>query len=373
MLSKIAAAAALPLQPFKSMLMEGTIGKGNQENNKSAENKSAEDSQCVDSAPKNAQPTLHKSLKSTTDLTALGKIIHKKFSSENVTSLKTTLKPPEMGRQWRIEDFDIGKPLGRGKFGKVYLARTSKSKYIVALKVLSKRQLQKSHVEHQLRREIEIQSHLRHKGVLRLYGYFWDERRVFLILEFAPGCELYKHLQRQPMGRFSEPKVANYISQLADALDYCHKKHVIHRDIKPENLLIGADGQLKIADFGWSIHTSSSKRHTLCGTLDYLSPEMIDSSKNGHGPGVDTWAVGVLCYELIDGSPPFETESHSATYKKILEVDLNFNNLFSRGSADLITKLLRRKPEDRMPLAEVQNHPWIRKHVYKKKTYSARA
>ena len=135
-----------------------------------------------------------------------------------------------------------------------------------------------------------------------------------------------------------------------------------------------------------SVTVFRSFKHPRKGTLDYLSPEMIDSGKTGHGHGVDIWALGVLCYELINGTPPFETTSHSQTYKKILECDLKFNKLFSDGSADLITKvryccfvsyfyscsidscvqLLKRKPQDRMPLAEVQNHPWIRKHVYSK-------
>ena len=96
------------------------------------------------------------------------------------------------------------RPLGKGKFGNVYLAREKKSKYIVALKVLFKSQLQKAHVEHQLRREIEIQSHLRHPHVLRMLGYFWDETRIYLILDFAAGGEIYKQLQKQPEGRFDE-------------------------------------------------------------------------------------------------------------------------------------------------------------------------
>ena len=105
-----------------------------------------------------------------------------------------------------MEDFDIGKPLGRGKFGNVYLAREKQSKYIVALKVLYKSQLQQSHVEHQLRREIEIQSHLRHPNILRLYGYFYDQNRVYLILEYAARGELYKELKKAR--RFSEQRSA---------------------------------------------------------------------------------------------------------------------------------------------------------------------
>ncbi|KAG0624928.1 hypothetical protein M758_2G014900 [Ceratodon purpureus] len=140
-------------------------------------------------------------------------------------------------KRWSLTDFDIGKPLGRGKFGNVYLAREKQSKYVVALKVLFKNQLQQSQVEHQLRREIEIQSHLRHPNILRLYGYFYDQARVYLILEYAAKGELYKELQRCKV--FNEKRAATYIASLARALIYCHEKHVIHRDIKPENLLIG--------------------------------------------------------------------------------------------------------------------------------------
>ncbi|CAE7422648.1 air-2, partial [Symbiodinium microadriaticum] len=103
--------------------------------------------------------------------------------------------------------------------------------------VIKKSQLLKSGVEHQLRREIEIQSNLRHKNVLRFFGYFYDATRIYLILEFAPGGELYKVLTNKV--RFSENTTAKYIMDLSMALDYCHQKHVIHRDIKPENLLIG--------------------------------------------------------------------------------------------------------------------------------------
>merc|ERR1719336_350161 len=110
------------------------------------------------------------------------------------------------GQRWKLDDFDIGRPLGKGKFGNVYLAREKKSKYIVALKVLFKSQLQKAQVEHQLRREIEIQSHLRHPNILRLFGYFYDETRIYLILEFAPRGELYKSQLQKPEQRFDEPR-----------------------------------------------------------------------------------------------------------------------------------------------------------------------
>ena len=106
-----------------------------------------------------------------------------------------------------------------------------------------------------------------------MFGYFWDDKRIYLILEYCPGGELFKLLKNQPNGYFTEKQAANYIIQIADALEYIHQKNILHRDIKPENLL-ECNGQVKIADFGWSIH-AKNKRQTICGTLDYLAPEMI--------------------------------------------------------------------------------------------------
>lgn len=313
--------------------------------------------------------------------------------------------PSQKPRVFSLGDFDIGKPLGRGKFGNVYLAREKRSQYVVALKVLFKSQLQKAGVEHQLRREIEIQAHLRyartrtpcgppaggrearaafggdldvptcsgrepharslrgrratsrrhsrtmpprrgaarlaahaaprradrsrvlapppavraprrHPNILRLHGYFYDANRVYLILEYAAKGELYKELQK--CGRFDEKRSARYVLQLTRALRYCHTKHVIHRDIKPENLLLDLKGELKIADFGWSVHAPHARRTTLCGTMDYLPPEMIEGQD--HDDLVDVWSLGVLMYEFLVGTPPFEASGAHETYRRITKV-----------------------------------------------------
>jgi aurora kinase, other len=263
-----------------------------------------------------------------------------------------------MEKKWSLADFDIGKPLGRGKFGNVYLARDKKNGYICALKVMFKSQLAKANVEYQLRREIEIQSHLRHPNILRLYAYFYDEKRVYLILEYAAGGELYKQLQKS--GTFTNEETSHYISSLAAALDYCHSKHVIHRDIKPENLLIGIDGEIKIADFGWSVHTPNSRRKTLCGTLDYLPPEMVEGKE--HDFTVDIWSLGVLAYEFLVGRPPFEMPDDQETYKKISNVDITYPEGIDPDAQDLISKLLVKIPHDRLPLKDVAKHPFITKY-----------
>ncbi|KIY52399.1 kinase-like protein [Fistulina hepatica ATCC 64428] len=268
-------------------------------------------------------------------------------------------------REWNLTDFEIGRPLGKGKFGRVYMVRTKcEPKYILALKTLYKSEIIASRVEKQTRREIEIQQNLRHPNIVRLYGYFHDEKRIFLMLEFAGKGELYKQLSKY--GRFSERRSARYIDQMADALSYLHSKHVIHRDIKPENLLLGITGELKIGDFGWSVHAPGNRRMTLCGTLDYLPPEMVEGKE--HNEKVDLWALGVLMYEFLIGKPPFEDRmSVQNTYRRIAAVDLRFPASFSLEARDLISKLLKYIPDERLPLSEVLKHPWIVKNREKTK------
>lgn len=273
--------------------------------------------------------------------------------------------------------FEIGKPLGKGKFGRVYLAKERSSGFVCALKVLHKSELQQGGVQKQVRREIEIQSNLRHPNVLRLYGHFHDSKRIFLILEFAGKGELYKHLRKEH--RFPEWKAAQYIAQMAAALKYLHKKHVMHRDIKPENILVGIHGEVKISDFGWSVHAPNSRRQTMCGTLDYLPPEMLKpgSQDNYYSEKVDLWSLGVLTYEFLVGEAPFE-DTPVMTQRRIARADMSVPSFVSPEARDLIKKVCRKfvsvysatytrqllvlDPEKRIPLDDIPRHPWILKH-----------
>ncbi|KAK4324188.1 hypothetical protein Pmani_005190 [Petrolisthes manimaculis] len=164
------------------------------------------------------------------------------------------------GRCWTLDDFEIGRPLGKGIFGNVYLAREKKSRVLLALK---------------------------------------------------------------PIKCFSEYHAANFIGQLASALEFLHSKNVIHRDIKPENILVASGGILKMADFGWSVHVPDERRATLCGTLHYLPPKMIEGRGLYHDK-VDIWALGVLCYEFVYGQPSFKATTKSETLKRIAHVDIRF-------------------------------------------------
>lgn len=241
-------------------------------------------------------------------------------------------------KKFHLGMFEIGKPLGKGKFGSVYLARERTSGFVCALKVLKKSELTQGRVEKQVRREIEIQSNLRHPNILKLYGHFHDSKRIFLILEYAGKGELYKHLRKE--NRFPEWKAAQYIAQMASALKYLHKKHVMHRDIKPENILVGIHGEIKISDFGWSVHAPNNRRNTMCGTLDYLPPEMIKpgGSDNSYTQAVDLWSLGVLNYEFLCGEAPFE-DTPVQTQRRIARGDFQVPAYVSAEARDLIKKV----------------------------------
>jgi aurora kinase, other len=249
-------------------------------------------------------------------------------------------------KKFHLGMFEIGKPLGKGKFGRVYLARERSSGFVCALKTLHKSEIQQGKVEKQVRREIEIQSNLRHPNIVRLYGHFHDSKRIFLILEFAGKGELYKHLRKEH--RFPEWKAAQYIAQMCAALRYLHKKHIMHRDIKPENILVGIHGEIKISDFGWSVHAPNNRRQTMCGTLDYLPPEMLrpGASDNYYNEKVDLWSLGVLTYEFLVGEAPFE-DTPVMTQRRIAKADMKVPSFVSPEARDLIMKVRRWNPSSR--------------------------
>jgi aurora kinase len=270
-------------------------------------------------------------------------------------------------------DFEVGGTLGKGKFGRVFLARHLQTNYICALKILSKAQCANEEDEKLIRREIEVHQNLLHKNILKLLSWFHDTSNIYLVLEYAPGGSLYTRLKKQPNGHFDEPTAAQYIAQTAHALRYMHAKNILHRDIKLENILLGLHGEIKLADFGYAVHSDSNMRSTVCGTLDYLSPEvavmMLNPGKSDefYTNAIDRWSLGVLMYELLVGKPPFEMKSSEKTQKKIAAFKgkgIKFLKHMSAEARALVGELLNLEAEQRLGFEGVLGHEWIVGHVY---------
>lgn len=267
-------------------------------------------------------------------------------------------------RAWCCEDFELGPKIGTGTFGHAQLARVRSAGALVVLKVMRKRRIERLRMQRHVAHEIKIHAHLCHPRIIRLFGFFWDHSCIYMILEHASGGDLYSLLQKQPSQNFEESVAAPFISQLASAVAYCHRMHVIHRDLKPQNALISQKVRLKLADFGWAAHTyPEERRWTLCGTLDYLPPEMVHATR-GHSFEMDAWGLGILTYELLVGQPPFVASEREETYRLILSAAANFPATLSDQSCDFVKQLLRRNPEERMKPEEMASHEWIRQHVH---------
>jgi serine/threonine protein kinase len=204
---------------------------------------------------------------------------------------------------------------------------------IKALKKSAVVQLQQ--VEH-IVSEKSILVTMDHPFIVKLAGRFQDERYLYMVLEYIVGGEFFTHLRKA--GRLSNDTARFYAAQVVTIFDYLHKQSIIYRDLKPENLLLDREGYLKITDFGFAKKVAF-KTYTLCGTPEYIAPEVL--LNKGHGKGVDWWTLGVLLFEMIAGQPPYVDDDPMAIYNQIIEGDLKFpSKTFERGAKSLIKRLL---------------------------------
>lgn len=219
----------------------------------------------------------------------------------------------------------------------------------------------------QIKTEIKIMYGLHHPNIVKLFNHFEENDYIYLVIEFAEGGQLWDKLNKK--GRFDEKTVQQIIREMVLALEYCHTREpkIIHRDIKPENILLDKEGHIKLADFGWSqFFNPGVKRKTYCGTLDYLAPEMITES--GHDESLDYWSIGVLAFELLTGKAPFTPPPNVKDQKKMQEiledniqkVKLDWPKDFPSLAKDLVTKLLKKDPKQRLKINEIKAHPWIK-------------
>ncbi|KAL5716315.1 cAMP-dependent protein kinase [Ranunculus cassubicifolius] len=262
----------------------------------------------------------------------------------------------------RIGKYELGRTLGEGSFAKVKFARNVQTGENVAIKILDKEKLFKHKMIGQIKREISTMKLIKHPNVIRMYEVMASKTKIYIVLEFVTGGELFDKIASS--GRLKEDEARKYFQQLINAVDYCHSRGVCHRDLKPENLLLDANGVLKVSDFGLSALPQQVREdgllHTTCGTPNYVAPEVVHS-KGYDGAKADLWSCGVILFVLMAGYLPFEDSNLMALYKKIFKADFTCPPWFSTSAKKLVKRILDPNPASRITIAEVIENDWFKK------------
>jgi len=234
-----------------------------------------------------------------------------------------------------LSDYEMGDTLGTGSFGRVKIAKNKKTGVYVAMKIMKKIEILKSKQTDHIANEIKILAMIKHPFVITFGGFAQDERNLYLDLELINGGELFTYLRN--VDHFPLDQARFYICQIICIFDYLHSKNIIYRDLKPENILIHKSGYLKLTDFGFA-KVVDGRTYTLCGTPEYLAPEII--LNKGHGKPVDWWTCGILLYEMIVGIDPFNDDDPMMIYQKILKGKIKFPSGFDSNAKSIVKHLL---------------------------------
>ena len=281
------------------------------------------------------------------------------------TSTKRFLPIPEsvskhLEPEPKLSDFTVIQELGSGSFGHVILAQHKITQVKYAIKAIDKRNTVNIKEMPYFIREIEIMYRVHHPNVVKLFGHFEDNNYCYFIMEYIPGGNIYSLVQR--LKPVSLQGIASIMKEVISAVYFLHHMNpkIVHRDIKPENVLLDQGNHAKLTDFGWSNYMEGDiKRTTVCGTPVYLAPEIINNM--GHDEHVDIWCIGVLLFELIVGRPPFSGETEQKVRYNILKMKINWPNNIDSDAADLISKILKYNPDERISLEQMLLHPFFTK------------
>ncbi|ORX49533.1 Pkinase-domain-containing protein [Hesseltinella vesiculosa] len=284
------------------------------------------------------------------------------------SSLRQSTIVKQTPRKVHLEDFETLKLLGRGAYGKVMLCRHVASQQLYAMKVLKKASLMvhSKNAEH-TKAERQILEEMRHAFIVQLMYAFQTNDRLYLILEYAPGGELFTHMATEHM--FSEDVARFYLAELILALEHIHSLGIVYRDLKPENCLLDAQGHIMLTDFGLSKVSLDGKTNTMCGTAEYMAPEII--MEMHYDRSVDFWTLGILMFEMLTGYTPFRSGNKKKTLEGIQKKKVQVPYYISSDAKDLIIRLLRKNPNQRLGhgkdgLQRIKTHGFFRKIDWKK-------
>jgi len=256
------------------------------------------------------------------------------------------------------KDFELLKVIGMGAFGKVLQVRNRHSNKVLAMKIISKRLIKRklSYVENILAERNILKKIENHPFIVTMHASFQTREKLFIIMDFCAGGELFLKLGKE--GHFLEKTAAFYLAEITLALEHLHSVNVLHRDLKPENILLGSDGHCCLTDFGLakdftSLSTEEGQRaRTLCGTMEYMAPEMV--ARKWYGKGADFWSLGCIAYEMLSGEPPFNAgkKGSKELFRKIMSERIRMPDGASAGACKLLKGLLNRAPEKRLGAAK---------------------
>lgn len=289
-------------------------------------------------------------------------VMEAEFIFDKMDEGKTNVETSKTKRTISLEAFKIIKVIGKGSFGKVFLVRQKSTSKLYAMKVLKKDYIiRKNQVEH-TKTERSVLGYVHHPYIVGLNMAFQTSDKLFFVLDYCSGGELFFHLGK--VGCFQENRSKFYAAQIILALEYVHKMDVIYRDLKPENVLLDDLGNVRLTDFGLSkegVSDHSSGANSFCGTPEYIAPEVL--LRQGHGRAVDWWSLGALLYEMITGLPPFYSRNRETMFEKIIKADLSFPAHVSEAAKDLLSHLLVRDPKARLGSGE-RDADEIKEHLF---------
>eukprot|EP00347_Sterkiella_histriomuscorum_P012596 403367961 len=286
------------------------------------------------------------------------------YSSQSTsTSIRSRIEPRQLVSK---NDFTFLKVIGRGSFGKVFLVKKKMSGEIFAMKVLRKNDvLKRNQIEH-TKSERQILQQITSPFLVNMHYAFQTEEKLYMVMDFLNGGELFYHLNKEK--KFNEERIQFHVAEIILALETLHSAGIIYRDLKPENILLDSEGHVRLTDFGLSkqgiFKNSDNMAFTICGTPEYLAPEIIRGE--GHGCAVDWWSLGALIYEMHTGKPPFQNMNKMQLLYTIATKKIDFSKIENASPElqNLIRRLLHRNPLKRLgggleDSKELMRHPFF--------------